>query len=493
MAETSFDVIVIGAGPAGEVAAGQLGERGRAVALVERELVGGECSYWACMPSKALLRAGELVDEIARVPGVAGNSSACGIDAATVLRRRDEVIHELRDDGHLPWLDQRGVTLLRGRARLAGERRVAVEALRDEGGATAPGGGAEGSGGERVYEAREAVIVATGSGALLPPIPGLLEAQPWTNREATTADAVPGTLLVLGGGVVGVELAQAWASLGTRVTLIEAADRLIAREEPFASVQVAEGLQRRGVELRIGARAVSVERDADGESAGDTAARGARSAGAGGRTTVMLEDGERLSGDALLVAIGRRPRTDDLGLEAVGLEAGKPITVDDHMRVKGAPWLYAIGDVNGRAQLTHMGKYQARVAVDAICGGGMRARRDGALSPRVIFTDPAVAAVGHTLASAQAAGIPARAIDRDTSGTAGASFHGRNAPGTTRFVLDSERELLVGATFVGPEVAELLHAATVAIVGELPLATLAHAVPAFPTRSELWLDLAVGG
>jgi pyruvate/2-oxoglutarate dehydrogenase complex dihydrolipoamide dehydrogenase (E3) component len=446
-------VIVIGAGPAGEVAAGELGERGRAVALVERELVGGECSYWACMPSKALLRPGELLDELARVPGVADDAPGRGLDAAVALRRRDEVIHDLSDASQLPWLEERGVTLLRGQARLVGERRVEVD-------------------GVGVCEAREAVVVATGSSALLPPIPGLAEAQPWTNREATTADAVPETLLVLGGGVVGVELAQAWASLGARVTLIEAADRLIAREEPFASVQVAEGLQRRGVELRIGARAARVARGADGN------------------TTVTLEGGEELSGERLLVGIGRRPRTEELGLEALGLEPGKPLEVDDRMRVEGRPWLYAIGDVNGRAQLTHMGKYQARVAVAAICGdGAMRARRDGPLSPRVIFTDPAVAAVGHTLASAREAGIAAHAVDRDTSGTAGASFHGRDAPGTTRFVLDAERELLVGATFVGPEVAELLHAATVAIVGEVPLATLEHAVPAFPTRSELWLDL----
>lgn len=446
----TFDAIVIGAGPAGEVAAGRLAERGgKSVALVEQELVGGECAFWACMPSKALLRPGELLAEAARVPG-AEAVGGHGVDVAAALARRDEVIHSLSDDGQLGWLEQRGVTLLRGRARLDGPRRVRV--------------------GDVVYEAREAVFVATGSSSLLPPIPGLAESQPWTNREGTTSDTVPERLTVLGGGVVGVELAQAWSSLGAQVTVIEAAPRLIAREEPFASMQVAEGLQARGVELRIGAKAVSVSR-------------------AGEETTVELEDGTSVVGDRLLVAIGRRTRTDDLGLESVGLEPGKPIAVDDALRVPGQEWLYAIGDVNGRAQLTHMGKYQARIAVDALLGSSVRLRIDGARSPRVIFTDPTVAAVGLTLEGAQEAGIAAREVDLSTEGTAAGSFHGHGAGGTTRFVLDTDRDVLVGATFVGPDVAELLHAATIAIAAEIPLTTLAHAIPTFPTRSELWLEL----
>jgi pyruvate/2-oxoglutarate dehydrogenase complex dihydrolipoamide dehydrogenase (E3) component len=445
---SEVDVVVIGAGPAGEVCAGRLGENGVDVTVVERELVGGECSYYACMPSKALLRPGDLIDEVRRVPGV--RLAEPPLDAERALARRDEVIHDLDDSVQLPWLEKRNVKLLRGAARLEGERTVRV--------------------GDEVLEARRAVVLATGSGALLPPIPGLAEAAPWTNREVTTSKEVPGRLLVLGGGVVGVEMAQAWSVLGASVAVVEALPRLIAREEEFASEEVAEGLRAAGVELHVGAKATAVS-------------SGEREVG------LELEDGTKLAGDRLLVAIGRRPHTDDLGLETVGLKPGDYVGVDDQLRVDGSDWLYAIGDVNGRALLTHAGKYQGRIAADVILGRDARATADGPVSPRVIFTDPSVAAVGHTLDSAREAGLNVRAADYPTGGSAGSSFFGRGAAGTTRLVADEDRGVLVGATFVGPDVAEMLHAASVAVVGDVPIERLVHAIPSFPTRSEVWLGL----
>jgi dihydrolipoamide dehydrogenase len=445
-----FDVVVIGAGPAGEVAAGRLGQAGSSVAIVEGHLVGGECSYYGCMPSKALLRPAEALAEAQRVPGA--REATGELDVEAVLRRRDEVIHWLDDSVQLPWLEERNVTVVRGHGRLAGERSVRVA--------------------DELLVARTAVVVAAGSGALLPPIPGLAESRPWTNQEATTATAAPRRLLVLGGGVIGVELAQAWASLGSSVTLVELADRLLVREEPFASDEVAAALRGRGVDVRTGLAAVEVRRR-DGE------------------VTVELESGEKVAGDELLVAVGRRPLTVGLGLETVGIEPGGYLEVDERMRVVGTDWLYAVGDVTGRSLLTHMGKYQAWIAAANILGGDERAARNaqGHLAPRVVFTDPQVAAVGHTLASAREAGLPAMAVDHPTNGVAGASFYGRKAPGTARLVVDPERELVVGATFTGPDVAEFLHAATIAIVGEVPIAQLRDAVPAFPTRSEVWLRL----
>lgn len=456
-ADTTYDVLVIGAGPAGENAADLASRGGLRVGIIERELVGGECSYYACMPSKALLRPGEALAAVRRVPGAA-EAVTGDIDVEAALRRRDAMTANMDDTGQVQWLESVGVELIRGHGRLAGDRLVDVEA--EDGSVTR-------------YEAAKAVIIGTGTAAAIPPVEGLREIAIWDNRDITTAKEIPARLLVIGGGVVGTEMAQAWKWLGSdEVTVIEMMPTLLPREEPFAGEALAEALEDMGVTVRTGTRLVRVERPA-----------------ADGPVTAHFDDGSHVEADEILVAAGRRPLTGDVGLDTVGLEPGRSIEVDDQMRAVGVTgdWLYVVGDANGRSLLTHTGKYQARIAGMHIAGHETAAWGDRVAEPRVVFTDPHIAAVGLTEAKARDAGINVRIVEYGTGHVAGAATLGRGVGGTSRLVIDGDREVIVGATFVGPGVGEMLHAATIAIAGEVPLATLWHAIPAFPTLSEIWL------
>jgi dihydrolipoamide dehydrogenase len=364
------------------------------------------------------------------------------------------------DKGQVEWLERVGATLIRGRGRLAGERTVAVEAS---------------EGPARTLTARLAVILATGSSPFIPPIDGLHAIRSWDNRDITSAQAVPARLLVLGGGAVGAEMAQAWRRLGTNeVTVVEAAARLLPGEEPFAGEEVAAAFADEGIDVIVGTRMIAARRDADDAP-----------------VVATLDDGRTLTADEILVAVGRRPNTADIGLETVGLEPGRPVPVDDTLCATGVPgrWLYAVGDVNGRALLTHMGKYHARVAVDALLGRPVSDQADHGAVPRVTFTDPQVASVGLTARQARDRGGSVAVVRVPLQATAAAAVAGEDVAGTAQLVIDEARQVVVGATFTGPDIDGILHSATVAIVGEVPMDRLRHAVAAFPTLSEVWLEL----
>ncbi|MGW0392854.1 dihydrolipoyl dehydrogenase family protein [Streptomyces sp. NPDC003042] len=464
-----YDVVVLGGGPAGENVADRTRAAGLTTALVESELVGGECSYWACVPSKALLRPVLARADARKVPGLAG-SVEWPLDVEAVFEHRDYWTGHWKDDGQLDWLESIGAHLYRGHGRLYGIRKVAV---------TSP------EGEHHVLAARHAVVVATGSRAMIPHVPGIAGARPWTSREATSAQEAPGRLLIVGGSVVAAEMATAWQSLGSHVTVLARGSRLLSRMEPFAGELVAEALADAGAVVRTGVSVEAVVRD-----------------GSTGPVTVVLEGGETLEGDELLMATGRAPQTDDIGLDTVGLMPGDWIEVDESCRVPGHDWLYAVGDVNHRALVTHQGKYQARIAGAAIAAraagapaldtarwGAHAATADTQALPQAVFTDPEAAAVGLTLAEAERAGHRVRAVDYDLGKVSGAGLYADGYRGRARMVVDLDREVLLGATFVGPGAAELVHAATIAVVGEVPIDRLWHAVPAFPTISEIWLRL----
>lgn len=470
MSDLEVDVVVIGAGPVGENVADRAHQQGLSAAIVESRLVGGECSYYACIPSKALLRPVDLYAATQRLPGVAEAVSG-GVDVAQVLARRDQFAGE-NDSSQADWLSGAGITLLRGHGRLAGER--AVEVAHDDGTTTA-------------VTARY-VVVATGSVPSYPPVDGLDQVDAWTNQEATQAEEVPASLLILGGGVVGVEMATVYQRLGAQVTLVQHSDRLIPATEAEAGRRLQAALEADGVDVRLSTSMTAVRREGP---SGDGAARG--------EVVATLDDGTEVRASRLLVAVGRKPATTDLGVDTVGLTPGEALRADDTTTVLD-DWLYAVGDASTGAKLTHMGKYQARICGDVIVARAHGKELGGRYShhattaehtavPQVIFTDPQVAAVGHTEASARDAGLPVRAVRYEIGDVAGGALQADGYDGFATVVVDTDRRVIVGATFVGQDVADMVHAATIAVVGEVPLERLWHAVPSFPTMSEVWLRL----
>ncbi len=438
----SYDAVVIGAGPAGEVAAYRLQEQGMRVALAEKELIGGECAYWGCIPSKTLLRPPEAQAEARRAAGITEPEQRW----AEISKYRDFMIRGLDDSKQVSGYEESGVSVFKGEATIRGPGRVEANG--------------------QVLET-ERIIIATGSDSTTPPIPGLAEAGYWTNREATTMTEVPSSVVILGGGPAGIELGQMFRRYGSDVTLVEAETRLIAREEPAVGELIAEVLGEEGIDLRLGVRAnkVSVEN---------------------GRRNVGLEDGTAASGDELLLAVGRRPSVEGLGLETVGIEPGEHggIPVDERCRAGEGVW--AIGDVTAVMPFTHVGKYQARVVCADIAGKPVRA--DYGAIPRVVFSDPEIAAVGLLEEQARSEGLDVTTARVNLPETIARPWtYQQNPSGDLGLVADRKRGVLVGAWAVSPLAAEWIHQAALAVKTATPLEVLKDTVAQFPTFSEAYL------
>ena len=470
-----IDVVVLGAGPTGENVADRVAAAGLATVIVEAALLGGECSYSACIPTKALLRGPAAVAAARSVDG-ARQAVTGPVDAAATFARRTRFTGNDDDSGQVDWLEGAGIRLMRGFGRITGERQVRVQ---------------HPDGTTTDLTPRVAVVVCTGTTPAIPAIDGLVEANPWTNREATHADRVPARLVVLGGGPVGCELATAYRMLGSQtVTLVERGPLVLGRLDPLAGKAVRRGMEELGIRVMTDTQATSVSRAADGTVSVDV-------------TGAADETSDTIEADEIIVALGRHPATNDLGLELVGLEPGTSVAADDSGLVEGVDgrWLYAAGDVTGAVLLTHIGKYQARACADAIVA---RTRRGNDIDfepwspqmstaqhsavPQVVFTQPEVAAVGLSANEAVERGLNVQVVEHAID-VAGAGLHADGYEGTAQLVIDADRNVVIGALFVGADVGELVHAATIAVVGEVPVDRLWHAVPSFPTMSEVWLRL----